>query len=62
MIVRTIEICPSCGQWDPWRKISSRYFNRGDVVCRVYVKCKRCGRAETVEYRRPEYPAQQKSS
>ena len=48
MIVRNVEICPGCGQWMPWRKVSSRVVKG---VRRVYVKCKRCGRAETIEYR-----------
>lgn len=48
MIVREIEICPRCGQFEPWRKVSSRVV-RG--VRRVYVKCRRCGAREMVEYR-----------
>lgn len=50
MIVRTVEICPVCGQWSPWRKVSSRIVNGRR---RVYVTCRRCGRKETVEYRLP---------
>lgn len=50
MIVREIEVCPRCGQYEPWRKVSSRIV-RG--VRRVYVKCRRCGAREMVEYRPP---------
>ena len=53
MIVRNVEKCPKCGQWDPWRKVSSRTVKG---LKRVYVKCKRCGCRETVEYR-PESPS-----
>lgn len=48
MIVRKIEICPICKQVDPWRKVSTR---TAKGVKRVYVKCRRCGAKETVEYR-----------
>ena len=48
MIVREIEVCPKCGQWNPWRKVSSR--TTGGVK-RVYVRCFRCGKRETIEYR-----------
>lgn len=48
MIIRYIEVCPSCGQWNPWLKVSSRIVNGRR---RQYVKCRRCGRKETVEYR-----------
>jgi len=48
MIVRYIEVCPGCGQWNPWIKVSSRVVKGRR---RQYVKCRRCGRKETVEYR-----------
>ena len=48
MIVRQIEKCPVCGQHDPWRKVSSRVV-KGER--RLYVKCRRCGRKETIVYR-----------
>lgn len=48
MIVRYIEVCPNCGQWDPWRKVTSKVV-KGHR--RVYAKCKRCGKRETIEYR-----------
>ena len=51
MIVRAIEVCPVCGQWMPWRKVSSRIVKG---VRRQYVRCKRCGRPETIEYRQIE--------
>ena len=50
MIVREIEVCPKCGQWNPWRKVSSR---TALGVKRVYVRCFRCGKRETIEYRAP---------
>lgn len=53
MIVREIEVCPKCGQWNPWRKVSSR---TAGGVKRVYVRCFRCGKRETIEYRPPACP------
>lgn len=50
MIIREIERCPRCGQWNPWRKTSSRLVKG---LRRLYVTCRRCGRKETVEYRLP---------
>lgn len=47
MITRNLEVCPKCGQYDPWRKYSTRVV-RGQR--RVYVKCKRCGRREVIVY------------
>lgn len=48
MIIRDIEICPRCGKVNPWRKRASKMV-RGER--RVYVKCVRCGKHETVVYR-----------
>lgn len=48
MILRTLEICPGCGQAMPWRKYASRVV-RGERV--IYAKCVRCGRTETIIYR-----------
>ena len=48
MIIRNLETCPHCGQYDPWRKYSTRTV-RGER--RVYVKCRRCGAREVVVYR-----------
>lgn len=48
MIVRKIERCPKCGQIDPWRKYKTATVN-GE--CRRYVKCKRCGKRETMVWR-----------
>lgn len=55
MIRREIEVCPRCGQWQPWRKYSTRIV---DGQRRVYVRCKRCGKRETVVYYLPESAAQ----
>ena len=51
MITREIEICPHCGQFDPWRK-----GKRGKSLTikgerRLYVSCKRCGAHEVIVYR-----------
>lgn len=54
MIVRTIEVCPKCGQWEPWRKVSSKLVKGRR---RVYAKCCRCGARETIEYREREAAA-----
>lgn len=56
MIVRNIEICPACGQWDPWRKVS-QYFG-ADGSKYVYVKCKRCRRKEVIRYLPPTAAAE----
>jgi RNase P subunit RPR2 len=52
MITREIEICPHCGQFDPWRK-----GKRGKSLTikgerRLYVVCKRCGAHEVIVYRK----------
>ena len=52
MIVRNIEKCPKCGQWQPWRKRATKIV-RGQR--RVYVKCRRCGHHETVIYVEKKY-------
>lgn len=59
MIIRYIEKCPACGQWNPWRKVSSRIV-KGKR--RQYVKCRRCGRKETVEYRQQEAAAPERGT
>lgn len=59
MIVRNVEKCPKCGQWDPWRKVSSRVVKG---LKRVYVRCKRCGFRETIEYRAQEEPAPERGT
>jgi DNA-directed RNA polymerase subunit M/transcription elongation factor TFIIS len=48
MITRDVEVCPKCGQHDPWRKYSSRTVHGQR---RIYVKCKRCGAREVIVYR-----------
>ncbi len=50
MIVRILEVCPRCGQYDPWRKYSTRILGG---IRRTYVKCCRCGAREVVVYRLP---------
>ncbi len=47
MIRRPIEVCPVCGQWNPWRKYSTRIVGG---VRRIYVRCRRCGRREVIVY------------
>lgn len=47
MIRRHQEVCPVCGQWDPWRKYSSRSVHGQR---RIYVRCKRCGKREVIVY------------
>ena len=51
MIIRAVEICPKCHQYDPWRKTTSRIV-KGER--RLYVKCRRCGQKETIVYQK--YP------
>lgn len=48
MIIRPLEKCPACGQLNPWRKYASKLI-RGER--RIYAKCSRCGRKETIVYR-----------
>jgi len=48
MIIRTLEVCPRCGQYSPWRKYSTRLV-AGER--RIYVKCCRCGARDVVIYR-----------
>lgn len=53
MIVRYLEQCPNCGQWDPWRTYSKKVSGlEGCEVARRYVKCRRCGMTEVVSVRR----------
>lgn len=48
MIIRYIEVCPKCGQWMPWRKVTTK-FVKGEKT--QYSKCCRCGAKETIVYR-----------
>ena len=48
MTIRYIEICPKCGQWMPWRKMTTRTV-KGER--RQYSKCCRCGARETIVYK-----------
>jgi len=48
MIIRYIEKCPRCGQWMPWRKVSTKIV-KGERT--QYSKCCRCGMKETIVYR-----------
>ena len=59
MIIRPVEICPKCGQWMPWRKVSSRVVN-GER--RLYVRCVRCGAKETIAYSQQEPPAPERGT
>lgn len=53
MIIRKLEICPKCGQWDPWRQYAKKLTNLAPgEVARKYVKCRRCGKTETVSIRK----------
>lgn len=55
MILRTVEICPNCKQWDPWRQyaqLPNDKLQPGEVR-RIYVRCRRCGKTETISYRLP---------
>ena len=54
MIRRTIEICPRCGQYMPWRKYSC---HKVQGQKRVYVKCWRCGKREVILYFPPPQTA-----
>ena len=47
MIYVLNEYCPSCGQIDPWRKVSTRIING---VRTQYVRCRRCGAKETKKF------------
>ena len=53
MFRRQIEVCPACGQWEPWRKVTT-HIVRGQK--RVYVECFRCGFRDVAVYVPP--PAQ----
>lgn len=48
MLIRNIEICPRCGQWMPWRKVSTKIV-KGERT--QYSRCCRCGMKETIIYR-----------
>lgn len=54
MIVRAIEICPNCGQYDPWRKGRKGRSLVVDGERRIYVTCRRCGRHDVIVYRPKE--------
>ena len=46
--VRTIEVCPACGQYEPWRQYAKRVGGlKGNEVARLYKKCFRCGATMT---------------
>lgn len=49
MIIRNLEVCPKCGQWNPWRKRRSLVV-KGER--RIYVVCKSCGAKDIIVYRR----------
>lgn len=55
MITRTVEICKNCGQLDPWRQYAQlpNYRLQPGEVRRIYVKCRRCSKTETISYRLP---------
>ena len=59
MIYRNVEKCPACGQWNPWRKVSTRVVKGRR---RVYAVCRRCGKKETIEYRMQEAPAPERGT
>ena len=53
MIVRYVEKCPACGQWEPWRQYAKKLRGLvGDEVARKYVKCRRCGFREVISVRK----------
>lgn len=55
MIVRYLEKCPQCGQWDPWRQYAKKVRGLGTgEVLRKYVKCRRCGRLEVISVRQKD--------
>ena len=55
VVIRKIEVCPKCGQWNPWRKRSpdgkegNSYTVGGER--RMTVFCRRCGKREIIVYR-----------
>lgn len=51
MIIREIEICPRCGQYNPWRKGSRGKSLVVNGERRLYVFCRRCGKREVIVYR-----------
>ena len=53
MIVRYVDKCPNCGQWEPWRQYAKKLRGLGsDEVARKYVKCRRCGFKEVISVRK----------
>ena len=59
MIVRYVERCPNCGQWEPWRQYAKKLRGLGgDEVARKYVKCRRCGYREVISIRKSSLQSQ----
>ena len=60
VIRRQVEVCPFCGQWDPFRKGKNglSITDRRTGLRRIYGFCKSCGRKLRVQYvAPPENPA-----
>lgn len=54
IIRRQVEVCPFCGQWDPFRKGNGRSVtDRRTGLRRIYGFCKSCGRKLVVQYVSP---------
>ena len=52
-ITRYIEVCPRCGGWSPWRKVTTfSYPEKGEK--RQYVECRHCGKREVILWRAPQ--------
>lgn len=50
-IIRQVEVCATCGAWDPFRK--RRTVHR-DGRKRVYLVCSRCGAHAVATYETPK--------
>ena len=58
MIIRYMEICPKCGQWDPWRQYAKKLTGLGpSEVARKYVICRRCSHHEVISVIRRDQPS-----
>lgn len=55
VIVRTIEVCPVCGGWNPFRRghAGASKTNRRTGTRRIYGECKHCGTRLVLRFRLP---------
>jgi translation initiation factor 2 beta subunit (eIF-2beta)/eIF-5 len=47
VVLREMEVCPTCGQVDPWR-VRGGSLRAGRRV--LYAKCRACGQTATIRF------------